>query len=104
MLNLPFKSDLNYTNIQELSAKEFGIRKKIGLYVVRDEENSSSILFSLMGKSRVLKKDALKIEEIYTLLKKEYIKEQDFSKLIYIEAPLCSKAKLELETMNWKVI
>lgn len=91
-----------YKKIQEVAPKELGIRNKIKLYSVTDTSNKYSAIVELSQKSRILQKDVAKFEEIYSKL--SLFTRRDFQyKLIFIDAPLCSKAKLLFEQSGWKV-
>lgn len=91
-----------YKKIQEVTPKELGIRNKIKIYSATDTSNKYSAIFALSQKSRILQKDVAKFEEIHEKL--SLFCEKDFRyKLIFIDAPLCSKAKVVFEQSGWKI-
>ena len=100
---LPDKIKSNYKYLETVNLKEFGIRKKIEIFVAKDLGDQISIIFHISQKSRFLQKDADKIEEISDIVTKN-IKYTITSKIILIESPLCSKAKAKLEELQWNVI
>ena len=91
-----------YRNMQEITPKELGIRNKIKIYIATDTSNKYWAIFALSQKSRILMKDVHKFEEIYTKL--TLFCQKDFQyKSIFIDAPLCSKAKVAFEDSGWKI-
>lgn len=101
MCNLPFKTNINFINIKRLIPKEIGIRKKLDIYTGTDSSKNFYLILHIVQKSRFLQKDVEKIEEIYTAVC-NYINNNFDKKLIYIDAPLCSKAKTKLENLSWE--
>lgn len=91
-----------YKKMQEVAPKELGIRNKIKLYSATDTSNKYWAIIALSQKSRILMKDVHKFEEIYAKLC--VFCERDFKyKTIFIDAPLCSKAKAAFEVAGWKI-
>lgn len=84
-------------DLKQIEPKELGLRKKIGIFY-----DEAVLLFVISQKSRVLIKDTVKIEEIEKKVK-EFTKSEFKQKVIIIDAPLCSKAKKELENLKWEV-
>lgn len=92
-----------YKKMQEVSPKELGIRNKIRIYKATDIQGYFSAIFAISQKSRVLMKDVHKMEEIYKKL--TLFCDHNFKhKLIFIDAPLCSKAKLAFKEARWRVL
>lgn len=83
--------------------KEFSSRKKIDLYLAVDLKKYYTCIIHISKKSRILKKEAEQLMEFHKKLEK-YNESKIKRKYIYIEAPLCSKAKALLENEGWKVI
>lgn len=82
---------------EEVLPKDLGVRKKTGIFYAKDH-----LIFVISQKSRVLVKDTEKIEDI--LKKTEGYLDKIFQeKTVVIDAPLCSKAKKQLESLGWKV-
>lgn len=91
-----------YKKIQEVSPKELAIRNKIKMYFATDTSNKFWSIFAVSQKSRLLMKDVQKFEEINAKL--SLYCEKDFQyKAIFIDAPLCSKAKAAFEKSGWKI-
>lgn len=91
-----------YKKILEISPKELGIRNKIKIYKATDTSNKFWAIIGVSQKSRVLTKDVAKFEEI--CMKLSAFCEHDFQyKVIFIDAPLCSKAKEVFKSQGWKI-
>ena len=89
-------------SLEEIAPKTLGSRKKISLYVGVDLKSYYCIMMKLSKKSRVLRKE---VEALMALHEKAeaYKKTKITKKYIWVEAPLCSKAKTLLEENAWKV-
>ena len=91
-----------YKKMQEITPKELGIRNKIKIYKATDTNNKFWAIFAVSQKSRLLMKDVNKFEEIYAKL--TLFCEHDFQyKVIFIDAPLCSKAQTAFKISGWKI-
>ena len=91
-----------YKKMQEVTPKELGIRNKIRIYKATDIRGYFWAIFAISQKSRILMKDVHKMQEIYSKLSVFY--EHNFKhKIIFIDAPLCSKAKLAFKEAGWKI-
>ena len=94
--NLVFKS------LSPIQVKALGSRKKIAIYLGVDLKKYYASIFHIKKKSRILKKEALELmllHEKLELLQETKIKK----KYIYIQAPLCSKAKMLMQENQWTV-
>ncbi|MFA6196492.1 MAG: hypothetical protein WC656_07585 [Sulfurimonas sp.] len=91
-----------YKKMQELSPSELGIRNKIKIYKATDVNGYFWAIFAVSQKSKLLMKDVHKFEEIYAKLVL-YFDHNFKHKALFIDAPLCSKAKTALETQGWKI-
>ncbi len=91
-----------YKQIQEISPKELAIRNKIKIYKATDIRACFDSIFVVSQKSRLLMKDVHKFEEIYSKLV-VFCGHEFKHKLIFIDAPLCSKAKEAFKTQGWKI-
>jgi len=83
--------------------KEFASRKKIDLYLGVNLKKYYSCIIHISKKSRILKKEAEQLIEFHKKLEK-YNESKINKKYIYIEAPLCSKAKALFESEGWRII
>ncbi|SFV68021.1 hypothetical protein MNB_SM-4-688 [hydrothermal vent metagenome] len=91
-----------YKKMLEISPKELGIRNKIKIYKATDIKGYFWAIFAVSQKSRILMKDVHKFQEIYAKL--TLFCEHNFKhKIIFIDAPLCSKAKLAFKEAGWKI-
>jgi hypothetical protein len=91
-----------FKKMQEVSPKELGIRNKIKIYKATDINGYFWVLFAINQKSRILKKDIEKFEEIAKKFSL-YCGHNFKYKAIFIDAPLCSKAKDGFENAGWRV-
>ncbi len=91
-----------YKKMQEVSPKELGIRNKIRIYKATDTKGYFWAIFAVSQKSRLLMKDVHKFQEIYAKL--TVFCEHNFKyKIIFIDAPLCSKAEAAFKEAGWKI-
>ncbi len=91
-----------YKKMQEVLPRELGIRNKIKIYKATDVSGYFWAIFAVSQKSRLLMKDVHKFEEIYAKL--SIFCEHNFKhKVIFIDAPLCSKAKEAFISQGWKI-
>jgi len=91
-----------YKKMQEIDPSELGVRNKIRLYKATDTNGYFWAIFAVSQKSRLLMKDVHKFEEIYAKLVLFF--DHNFKhKIIFIDAPLCSKAKEALISQGWKI-
>ncbi len=91
-----------YKKMQEVSPKELGIRNRIKMYKATDINGYFWAIFAVSQKSRLLMKDVHKFEEIY--IKLTLYCEHNFKhKILFVDAPLCSKAKEAFKTQGWKI-
>jgi len=89
-------------SLEMILPKELGSRKKVALYVGVDLKGYYCLVMKLSKKSRVLRKEVTELMMLHE--KMEKLKDTKImKKYIWIEAPLCSKAKALLEEHNWKV-
>ena len=91
-----------YKKMQEVPLKELGIRNKIKIYKATDVNGYFWAIFAVSQKSKLLMKDVHKFEEIYAKLVL-YFDHNFKHKALFVDAPLCSKAKAALETQGWKI-
>jgi len=91
-----------YKKMLEIAPKELGIRNKIKIYKATDQTGYFWAIFAVSQKSRILMKDVHKFQEIYAKL--TVFCEHNFKyKIIFIDAPLCSKAKAAFKEAGWKI-
>lgn len=91
-----------YKKMQEVAPSELGIRNKIKIYKATDTIGYFWAIFAVSQKSRLLMKDVHKFEEIYAKLT-IYFDHNFKHKIIFIDAPLCSKAAKAFKEQGWKI-
>ena len=89
-------------SLVEVLPKELGSRKKVALYMGVDLKGYYCLVMKLSKKSRVLRKEVTELMMLHEKME-SYKDTKIMKKYIWIEAPLCSKAKALLEEHNWKV-
>ncbi|SFV74896.1 hypothetical protein MNB_SM-3-1501 [hydrothermal vent metagenome] len=88
--------------MQQITPKELGIRNKISIYKATDTNGYFWAIFALNQKTRVLQKDVEKYDTIFAKLV-DFCDHNFKYKVIFIEAPLCSKAKEKFKQHQWRV-
>jgi uncharacterized protein YfaT (DUF1175 family) len=91
-----------YKKMQEVSPKELRIRNKIKIYKATDISGYFWAIFAISQKSRLLMKDVHKLEEIYAKLT-IYCEHNFKHKMLFIDAPLCSKAEAAFKQAGWNI-
>jgi hypothetical protein len=100
VLHLLQENNLLFKSLKPISIKELGSRKKINLYLGVDLKKYYACIIHIRKKSKILSKEALEIMEFHTKL--EHLNESKINKkYIYIQAPLCSKAKAIFKEQKW---
>ena len=102
ILHLLQENNLLFKSLKPISIKELGSRKKIDLYLGVDLKKYYTCIIHIRKKSRILSKEALEIMEFHRKL--EIFNDSKINKkYIYIQAPLCSKAKALFKEQKWRV-
>lgn len=91
-----------YKKMQEIAPRELGVRNRIKIYKATDVGGYFWAIFAVSQKSRLLMKDVHKFEEIYAKLTL-FCGHNFKHKIIFIDAPLCSKAKEAFMQQGWKI-
>ena len=91
-----------YKKMQEVLPRELGIRNKIRMYKATDVHGYFWAIFAVSQKSKLLMKDVHKFDEIFTKLS-IYCEHNFKHKVLFIDAPLCSKAKEAFKTKGWRL-
>ncbi len=91
-----------FKKMQEVAPKELGIRNKIKIYKATDVNGYFWAIFAISQKSRLLMKDVHKFEEIYNKLC-VFSGHNYKHKILFVDAPLCSKAKAAFKECRWKI-
>jgi hypothetical protein len=91
-----------FKKMKEVSPKELGIRNKIKIYTATDMYGYFWAVFAVSQKSRLFIKDVHRFEEIYTKL--TLFCDHNFKhKVLFVDAPLCSKAHKAFVEAGWKI-
>ncbi|MFA7355084.1 MAG: hypothetical protein WCZ70_10735 [Sulfurimonadaceae bacterium] len=91
-----------YKKMQEIAPRELGVRNRIKIYKATDVTGYFWAIFAVSQKSKLLMKDVHKFEEIYAKLV-IFCGHNFKHKIIFIDAPLCSKAKEAFKQQGWKI-
>jgi hypothetical protein len=93
---------LVFKSLSPIEVKNLGSRKKIAIYLGVDLKKYYACILHINKKSRILKKEALEIMTLHEKL--ELLNDSKIhKKYIYIQAPLCSKAKALMQKEHWTV-
>jgi len=95
--------ELLFKSLKPISVKELGSRKKIDIYLGVDLKKYYSCIIHINKKSRILQKEAKELMGFHKKLEK-YNDSIIKKRYIYIQAPLCSKAKALFEEEDWIVL
>ena len=93
---------LIFKSLKSIDIKALGSRKKISIYLGVDLQKYYACIIHIKKKSRILKKEAEELMILHGRLER-YNDSAIKKKYIYIEAPLCSKAKALLAEKGWVV-
>jgi len=91
-----------YKKMLEITPKELGIRNKIKIYKATDIRGYFWAIIVINQKSRILIKDVEKFNAIFAKLV-QYFDHNFKHKVLFIDAPLCSKAKASFKAHSWKL-
>ena len=91
-----------FKQIDPITPKEIGSRKKIGIYHATSVKKEFYAIFIIDGKSRFLRKNA---DDLMILSERlsSHLDHNFKRKVLIISSPLCSKAKAYLEENKWSV-
>lgn len=91
-----------YKKMREIAPGELGVRNRIRIFIATDTNGYYWAIFALSQKSKIFVKDVRRFEEIFTKL--VLFSGHNFKhKSIFIDAPLCSKAKDMFMHNGWKI-
>jgi hypothetical protein len=94
--------DILFPKFQLVDNKTLGIRNKIQIYKAEDLKKNYCAILHISRKSRFLKKDVEVIEDIFKKIKIHF--NHNFAKkMILIQSPLCSKAKVLMKAYKWGI-
>ena len=102
IIHLLQTKELIFKSLKPIDIKEFNSRKKISIYLGVDLQRYYACIIHINKKSKILSKEALELMEFHKKL--EILNDSKINKkYIYIQAPLCSKAKKLFVEQKWKV-
>jgi len=91
-----------FKKLKPIELKVLGSRKKIDLYLGVDLKKYYACIIHINKKSKIFSKEALELMEFHKKL--EVLNDSKIKKkYIYIQAPLCSKAKALFKEQKWTV-
>ena len=93
---------LIFKELEEVDLKRLGIRKRLQAYLGVDLSNRYHLLFLIRRKSRFLRKDATDLVLLVEQLERAF-SHKVAKKSLFLEAPLCSKAKELLLERGFRV-
>jgi hypothetical protein len=96
------KKNVICKSLETVLPKELGSRKKVALYVGVDLKGYYCLIMKLTKKSRVLRKEVTELMVLHEKMEK-FKDTKIMKKYIWIEAPLCSKAKALFVENGWRV-
>ena len=102
IVDLLQEKKLVFKSLKPIDVKELGSRKKINIYLGVDLKKYYACIIHVSKKSRILSKEASELMEFHKKLE-VYNESTIKKKYIYIQAPLCSKAKALFEEEKWVV-
>lgn len=89
-----------YKKMQEVTPKELGSKNRVKMYKAIDIDGYFSAIFVISQKSKFFIKDIKKLEEL--LVKLTIYCNHGFKyKILFLDAPLCSKVKPQLKELGW---
>jgi len=93
---------LIFKSLKTIEPKSLGSRKKIDIYLGVNLKKYYACILHINKKSRILQKEALELMRLHEKL--EVLNDSKIkNKYIYIQAPLCSKAKALMQEEKWTV-
>ncbi|CAA6814564.1 MAG: Unknown protein [uncultured Sulfurovum sp.] len=102
IIHLLQEKNLLFKSINTIEVKSLGSRKKIDIYLGVDLKKYYACILHVKKKSRILQKEAIELMALHEKL--EILNDSKINKkYIYIQAPLCSKAKALMEEQHWTV-
>ncbi len=92
-----------FKRFEPFSLKTIGSRKRIDVYHGLDERNRYTLVFFVVKKSRILRKE---VQEWMAIQKKieAFYGYAILQNVAIVKAPICSKAKALLESEGWRVM
>ena len=102
MLEYFMQKKILFKQFETIDLKSLGSRKKVKIYLAVDQKSYYNVIIAVTKKSRILQKEAVSLNELATKLQ-EYKKIQIKKRHLYLDAPICSKAKSVLQQLQWNI-
>ena len=102
LLNLLEEKNLLFKSLKPIDLKLFSSRKKIDLYLGVNLKTYYACIIHIKKKSKILSKEAVELMEFHYKLE-QLNQSRITKKYIYIQAPICSKAKALLKKNKWLI-
>lgn len=102
IIHLLQEKNLLFKSLTPIEVKSLGSRKKIDIYLGVDLKKYYACILHIDKKSRILQKEAIELMALHEKLE-QFNDSKINKKYIYIQAPLCSKAKALMKEENWTV-
>jgi hypothetical protein len=96
------RHNLIFQSLKPITPKSLNSRKKIDIYLGVDTQSYYSTIFFVEKKSRIVQKEVQSYLDLHAKLEQS-IDSAIKKRYIFIDAPLCSKAKALLESHQWRV-
>lgn len=102
LTNYFMNKDIIFKQIDPITPKEIGSRKKLEIYHATSVKKEFYSIFIIDAKSRFLRKNADDLMALNDTLSK-HLDHNFKKKILLISSPLCSKAKAYLKDNKWSV-
>jgi len=91
-----------FKSLHPLRADVLGTRKRATFYIGVDLKGYYVFVIHMRKKSRMLRKEVQELEVLHAKAEKAVDSTIKY-KILVLDAPLCSKAKADLEEKGWRV-
>lgn len=96
------KKNILFKELEEVSPKSLGSRKKITIYTGTSIDLNYYAIFIIDSKSRFIRKNAEDLLELYSKLI-DFKKHNFKKKVLLISSGICSKSKTYLKENGWSI-
>ncbi|MGM0622521.1 MAG: hypothetical protein ACQESH_00725 [Campylobacterota bacterium] len=102
MLEYFMHKKILFKQFETIDVRSLNSKKKVKIYLGVDQKSYYNVIIAVTKKSRILQKEAIQLNELVNTL--ENIKGITIKKKhLYLDAPICSKATVKLQQLNWKI-
>lgn len=96
------QKNIIFKSLHPIAPQLLGNKKQIGIYIGTQLDNYYALILQIKRKSRILTKDVEGYRQLH-LQAQIYNDSKIHKKYIFIDAPLCSKAKAQLKEEGWRL-